>query len=120
MDPLVIIGFAVALILGIAIGALYYRARFALWLKDYEKRLRDDAIKKSRAVLGGQFTEQIAPYLPGFKHDPTEARFIGSPVDFVVFKGIAEGEPSEIVFVEVKTGKAKLSERERKLKEVVE
>jgi len=34
---------------------------------------------KSRAVLGGQFSEQLAPFLPDFKYLPTECRFVGKP-----------------------------------------
>ena len=82
---------------------------------------RRDAIGRSRAVLGGRFTEQMAPYLPEFRYDPTEARFIGSPVDLVVFPGLAGDEPQEIVFVEVKAGaRPRLSAREQRIRELVE
>lgn len=82
---------------------------------------RRDAIGRSRAVLGGRFTEQMAPYLPEFRYDPTEARFIGSPVDLVVFPGLAGDEPQEIVFVEVKAGaRPRLSAREQRVRELVE
>ena len=77
---------------------------------------RKDAIMKSRAVLGGQFSEQLAPYLPDFDYLPTECRFIGKPIDFIVFKGMDEKEIDEVVFVEVKSGKAKLSPHEKNLK----
>lgn len=97
-----------AIILGYYLGRKAYKTKFEEWKK------------KSRAVLGGKFSEQLAPYLPDFKYDPTEARFIGSPVDFVVFKGTSVNEPEEIVFVEVKKGKSGLSENERKLKEIIE
>ena len=77
---------------------------------------RADAIARSRAVLSGQFSEQIAPFLPGFKYFPTECRFIGKPVDFIVFKGVEKREIEEVVFVEVKSGNSKLSSIERSLK----
>ena len=82
---------------------------------------RRDAIGRSRAVLGGRFTEQMAPYLPEFHYDPTEARFIGSPVDLVVFPGLSSDRPREIVFVEVKAGaRGRLSQREQRIRELVE
>lgn len=81
---------------------------------------RQRAIEQSRAVLGGKFVEQLIPYLPEFKYDPTEARFIGSPLDFVIFPGLAQGEPREVVFLEVKTGKSKLTPAERKLQKLIE
>ncbi len=81
---------------------------------------RQAAIEQSRRVLGGKFVEQLTPYLPEFKYDPTEARFIGSPLDFVIFPGLAQGEPREVVFMEVKTGKSRLTSTERKLQKLVE
>ncbi|MCG2825081.1 MAG: hypothetical protein L6265_00650 [Thermoplasmatales archaeon] len=106
--------------LGRKIGERFYAAKLDEWKKEYEKSIRKDAVERSRAVLGGKFSEQLAPYLPDFNYDPTEVRFIGSPVDFIVFKGTSTKEPEEIVFVEVKTGKSELSENERKIKEIVE
>ena len=81
---------------------------------------RKDAIMKSRAVLGGHFTENLAPYLPTFPFLPTECRFVGKPVDFLVFKGMDEKEIGEVIFVEVKSGNAKLSPQEKNLKEAID
>lgn len=81
---------------------------------------RKDAIMKSRAVLGGQFSEQLSPFLPNFKYLPTECRFLGKPIDLIVFKGMDEKDINEVVFVEVKSGKSKLSPVEKKLKETID
>ncbi|MBI9105861.1 MAG: hypothetical protein JEZ04_03895 [Spirochaetales bacterium] len=79
-----------------------------------------DRIKRSRAVLGGQFSEQLAPFLPDFPFNPNECRFIGKPIDFLVFKGMDEGRIDEVVLVEVKSGKAKnLTKIERLLRDAV-
>ena len=80
---------------------------------------RKDAILKSRSVLGGLFSEQLAPFLPGFNFNPTECRFLGKPVDFIVFKGLDNKKVDEIIFVEVKSGKSKLSSVEKSLKEAI-
>jgi predicted Holliday junction resolvase-like endonuclease len=86
--------------------------------KNQEKRA---ALLQSRAVLGGKFTEQMAPFLSGFRYDPTEARFIGTPVDFVVFPGLAQGDPREIVIMEVKsTRSAGLTPQQRKIRQLIE
>ncbi|OGJ12681.1 hypothetical protein A3K82_02145 [Candidatus Pacearchaeota archaeon RBG_19FT_COMBO_34_9] len=81
---------------------------------------RKDAIMKSRAVLGGQFSEQLAPYLPDFEYLPTECRFIGKPIDFIVFKGMDEKKIDEVVFVEVKSGNAKLNQHEKNLRDTIQ
>jgi len=120
MESFELIGFIALLIIFLFIGYLIgkYISR-----KQWESKvpvLRENAIKQSRAVLGGQFSEQLAPYLPDFPYEPTEARFIGKPVDFIVFKGMYEKKINEVVFVEVKSGQSKLSEVEKNLKSVIE
>jgi predicted Holliday junction resolvase-like endonuclease len=76
---------------------------------------RADAVDTSRAVLKGKIAEQIAPLLPGFlaKYNPADARFIGSPVDYLIFKNMSQGDgsddPIDIVLLDVKTGKSALN-----------
>ena len=108
--------FLVVLFIGYIIGKYVSRKEH----EDKIPEIREIAIKQSRAVLSGQFSEQIAPYLPEFPFKPTEVRFIGKPVDFVVFKGMDEKKIDEVVFVEVKTGKSQLSSVEKSLKETIQ
>lgn len=89
------------------------------WRKNIDAE-RKDAVKRSRSVIGGQFSEQLAPYLPGFNGKATECRFIGKPIDFLVFTGLDEKEISEVVFVEVKSGSSRLSSVERSLRDAIE
>jgi len=86
---------------------------FEKWKRRHEEEIIKDAVKKSKAVVAGKVAEQIAPFLPEFKYNPKDARFIGSPIDFIIFDGLDEGELRKIVFVEVKSGKSTLSEREK-------
>jgi predicted Holliday junction resolvase-like endonuclease len=83
---------------------------------------RKDATKRSRSVLAGKGAEQLAPLVPVFsdRFEPSEARFLGAPVDYVVFDGLGEGELREIVLVEVKTGRSQLSRNEREVMRAVE
>ena len=91
-----------------------------IWQREKERAQRE-AVAQSRAVLGGKFVEQLAPYLPEFRYDPTEARFIGSPIDLIVFPGLATGNPQEIVIMEIKTGKnPQLTPQERKIRQLIE
>jgi len=78
-------------------------------------------LKQSRAVLGGLVSEQMAPLLPGFPFDPGDCRFVGKPVDFIIFKGMNEKEISEVVFLEIKSGSGRnLNEQEKKLRDVIQ
>jgi predicted Holliday junction resolvase-like endonuclease len=95
-------------------------AEISKWQAEMEQA-RKSAITQSRAVLGGKFTEQMVPFFPDFKYDPTEVRFIGSPIDMIVFPGLAKGDPQEIVILEVKTGKsAQLTSAQKKIRQLIE
>jgi len=107
------------LALGILIGALAVWVYVLLWKVGYTRRVREDAVQRSLAVTSGKVHEQLIPYLPAFPYNPKDARFLGSPVDLVVFDGLAEGRVRRIVFVEVKTGGAGLTGRERMVREAV-
>jgi predicted Holliday junction resolvase-like endonuclease len=93
---------------------------FLLWKRAYTRRVRRDTIQRSLAVTTGKVYEQLVPYLPDFPFNPKDVRFLGSPVDFVVFDGLSDGEVRRIVFVEVKTGGAGLSPRERRVRDAVQ
>jgi len=105
---------------GIAIGFVLAWLYAQLWKARYTRTVRKDAVRRSEAVTTGKVVEQLVPYLPGFPFNPRDARFLGSPIDFVVFDGMSEGDVRRVVFVEVKTGAAQLSRRERRVREAVE
>jgi len=107
------------LIAGVAIGALVSFLWFLVWRVGYTRAVRLDAVQRSQAVTAGKVFEQLVPYLPGFGFNPKDARFLGSPVDFVVFDGLSEGAVRRVVFIEVKTGSADLSRRERQVRDAV-
>ena len=110
-------------ILGKIIGSLLEKAKITKQIQTE----RNDAVKRSRAVIGGQVTEQLAPLFPDFPARYDEVKFIGKPVDFIAFKGLEEscdnGEKchvDEVLFIEVKTGNSALSTRERAIKQAVD
>ena len=115
------IALAVALTVGAVGVAVYwvgYRAGSGRTSARMEAGFRERQ-RRSRLTLGGRFAEQMSPFFEEFRYDPTEARFLGSPIDFVVFPGLATGEPREIVFVEVKRGQAGLDRGQRRLRDLV-
>ncbi len=89
------------------------------WRIKQEKLIRKDAVEKSRATTVGKVFEQLVPYIPKFAFNPKDARFLGSPIDLVVFEGLDEGELQRVVLIEIKTGGSQLSTRERQLRDVV-
>jgi predicted Holliday junction resolvase-like endonuclease len=108
------------LIVGIAIGLLLAWVYFLLWKVRYTSLIRADAVQRSQAVTSGKVHEQLVPYLPAFPYNPKDVRFLGSPVDLVVFDGLTEGRVRRIVFLEVKTGGSGLTSRERCVRDAVQ
>lgn len=82
---------------------------------------RIDARKRSRAISKGLMLEHICPYLPAFNHNPRDARFLGNPMDFVIFDGLfAKENVTGLTVVEVKTGNSQLTPVEKSIQKAVE
>jgi len=96
-------------------------------LKIEEKKIREEAIMNSRSTIRGQSVEKFIPLHESFKeYCPSDARFLGMPVDYVIFSGVSDildGKKNglvKITFLDVKTGKATLTKAQKKIKEAVE
>jgi predicted Holliday junction resolvase-like endonuclease len=95
------------------------------WKNEHTKEIRKDSVNRSRSTLKGRISEQMAPLLPEFPFSPADARFIGNPIDFVVFDGYTEakdgdGDQVSVVLVEVKKGKGRLTREETLIRTAVE
>ena len=69
--------------------------------------------KKSSEVRLGKIGENMAPFFSDWPYNPNKFRFLGDPVD-----GIQFGE-DEVIFVEIKTGKARLTTSQKTVKQLV-
>ena len=106
------------------------QARFEQLFQQQERNLTDarrDSVQKSRSTLKGQIAEQLAPLLPGFRYLPADARFLGDPIDYVIFSGYTdvrdnrrEASGLDIVLLEVKQGASSLSPFQRAIARSVE
>ncbi len=95
-----------------------------------ETRIRDarkESVDRARSTLKGQIAEQLLPLLPGFRYRPADARFLGDPIDYVVFNGYtavrdegADARELEIVLLEVKQGGSALTPFQRGIARSVE
>lgn len=120
MEWIYIISIVGTAIIAIFIGWFIGQKKMFEEMNQMIEKERQDAVKRSRQVLEGKFSEHLSPILPGFPVEPSEANFLGSPVDFVAFKGKGSGKIEEIVFVEVKSSSSTLTKREREIKKAVE
>lgn len=90
------------------------------WIEENNKSIRQDAIQKSQSVITGKVIEHFVPFLPEFTFNPKDARFIGSPVDFIVFDGLDEDDLRDIWLIEVKTGSSSLKKRQKQIKTAIQ
>ena len=95
------------------------------WRHEHEKEIRKDSVNRSRSTLKGRISEQMAPLLPEFPFAAADARFIGNPIDFVIFDGYTDakdghGTAIEVFLVEIKKGKGRLTREELLIKKAVE
>lgn len=92
------------------------------WKIKSEAEIRKDAINRSYAVNLGKITEHLVPFHQVFlsQFNPKDARFIGSPIDLIVFDGYADKKDDlSIYFVEIKTGNSKLTDIQKKVRSAV-
>jgi len=110
----------IVLILGVAMWCfLWYIFAKVVFLKKI-KTHRKSAVQKSRSVLLGQVSEQIAPLLPNFPYNYKDVMFMGKWVDYIVFDWLSEWNVDQVVFLEVKTGRSGLNKNERMIKNAIE
>ena len=105
----------------------HYKDQMEIWKKTELEKTVKESINRSRSVLRGKTTEHFAPITEEFLKEfvPSDAKFIGSPIDYIIFSGagsITDGEEKdiEIVFMDIKTGKARLTKVQRAIKKAIE
>lgn len=100
-----------------------YEAKLEMWKQQNEQTIRKDAIARSVNTLLGRIGEEFAPLLLADKYqvNPKDFRHLGSPVDYIAFKGLSDDNVDpEVIFIEVKSGKSSsLTERERKVRDAI-
>ena len=86
-----------------------------LLVKKYRLLYKKEKHKKtSISVRHGKLLEHLVPWIKEiFPYDPQKFRFIGNPIDGIVF------DDKKIVFVEIKTGKSSLNPSQKKIKSLV-
>ena len=106
MAKILIIVFVVLLILLILFVYLYLRIK---------KRLNDLEFNyKSLYVKHGKNWENFVPFMDNYPGNKENSVFIGHPIDFISF------DQDGIKFIEVKTGKSQLNEKQKQVKDLVE
>ncbi len=116
---LVLVAVAVSLFVGYLIGRVLTSRSKDVEMQETVAEARKQSVKLSRSSITGQVMEQLAPFFQDFPFDPTEVRFIGDPIDCLVFRGASHQECDEVVFLEIKTGKSSLKTVQRRVRDAV-
>ena len=96
-------------------------------MKQSIQKTIDESLGGQISSVKGKINEQLAPYMPEFseKYDASDARFLGSPIDFVIFKNMSQYDnktkaldlPIDVILIDIKTGKSRrLTEKEKAIK----
>ena len=80
---------------------------------------RKDTGNRQRSIIKGQISEVLAPWSIESVNSVKELNFIGSPIDFVGFKGLDGEGDIDIKFIEVKSGKSRLNKNQRRIRDAV-
>jgi predicted Holliday junction resolvase-like endonuclease len=135
----------IAIFIGIVVGGLltYFMlsgSRNSTVVAAYEQKIQQlqlshqqeiqQAVKKSlntsRATIKGRVAEQFAPLLPQFEYLPSDAKFLGDPVDYIIFDGYTDwrdgnlpSEAIEVILMDIKSGQARLSKGQLAIAEAI-
>ena len=114
----------VGIMMYLLIKNLEWQFKFEKRLKDEiekkEKEIREDAVKRSSAVLLGKSIEKLVPISKDIEFDPRDMKWLGDPVDYIVFDGLSKNDTKQVVFLEIKTGSSDLSKRQKQIKKLIE
>jgi predicted Holliday junction resolvase-like endonuclease len=75
--------------------------------------------RTTKAVNIGKNFERALPIMKGFKWVVPDSKFLGDPIDLLVFNGLSMGKVNSLSFVEVKSGNAKLNDHQKSIRDAI-
>ncbi len=91
------------------------------WKVCCEDDIKRNAIQRHHSSILGSVSEYIIPFHTNFPYNPKDIRFIGAPIDLIVFDGLDEkSDQINIIFLEVQTGRPYTSINHKKIIEAVQ
>jgi predicted Holliday junction resolvase-like endonuclease len=89
-------------------------------IQEERKLITRRSKKGAEAVNIGFILERIAPSMKGFLFDHNDCRSLFDPIDYIIFEGLnKKNSVSKILFVEIKTGKAILTKKEKEIRTLI-
>lgn len=107
-----------------------YEQRIAQLQQQHQEEIiqaQKRSVNTSRAVLKGKIAEQFAPILPEFDYLPSDAKFLGDPVDYIIFDGYSEfreglrsADEIQIILLDIKSGNARLHQGQQAIAKAIQ
>ena len=89
-------------------------------LRERRKQIPQRSEVGAEATNIGFILERLAPTLPAFPFDRSECRALFDPIDYLIFEGMqSTGRVDHITFVDIKTGRSRLTSKQRAIKNLV-
>lgn len=108
-------------------GALEIYQRQLEFVKEEKERLKklklqgttkSEVAAKSTNI--GFILERLAPTFSHFRFNKSDCRSLFDPIDYIIFEGLsAKGRVDKMFFIDIKTGSARLSKKQKEIKSVV-
>jgi len=99
-----------------------YEAMFKSDLEQLQRRIHsatDKAETSAITVNIGKNFERIIPIMKDFRWNLSDSRFLGDPIDLIIFNGLANRDIDSITFIELKSGNSRLSSRQKSIKDAI-
>ena len=83
-------------------------------------KVKKDSTFRSSAVSWGNSIENFVPFTDTFPVPPEDVNFLGKPIDYVGFTDSESATKCQVHFIEVKSGKALLSQKQKNIKKAIQ
>lgn len=117
MDAIILIPFIFMILFLMVIVKMLKKQRDEA-VERLKSQLESNAIlfkqKKSSEVKLGNISEKLAPFLDNFPCGAQDAHFMGQPIDYIAF------DDEGVHFVEVKSGDARLSPKQKTIRDQIQ
>jgi len=90
--------------------------------EDLKKRMKlatETAQVTTKAVNIGKNLEKVLTTMKDFKWPAPDSKFLGDPVDLIIFNGLSDSKVTSIDFVEVKSGRARLNNHQKAIRDAI-
>jgi predicted Holliday junction resolvase-like endonuclease len=90
-------------------------------IKEMRKKIKRKSKIGAEATNVGFLLERLAPCMKTFPFEKNDCRSLFDPIDYIVFEGLSKGGPvNRIVFMDIKTGQARLTGSQPEIRSLIE